>query len=165
MVTLVPTGPLAGVKLVIVGGFETVTVTGSDVHSRPLRSRATAVKVCEPLPAVVVFHCAEYGAVVTSAPRLAPSSLNCTPTTVSEPTIVTLALAVIVPLMVDPGVGDVMVTIRLPSCANAGGGCIQTKHKITNRNFAKAGLKAVLLSALRYKFVVAADDPKEPPEN
>src|SRR5205823_8937745 len=76
MVTLVPTGPLAGVKLVIEGGLETVTVTGSDVHSRPLRSRATAVKVCEPLLAVVVFHCTEYGAVVTSAPRLAPSSLN-----------------------------------------------------------------------------------------
>src|SRR5882762_6810128 len=32
IVTLVPTGPLLGVKLAIVGGLETVTVTGSDVH-------------------------------------------------------------------------------------------------------------------------------------
>ena len=77
----------------------------------------------------------------------------------------TFALAVIVPLTVDPGWGDVMETIRLPSCAQAGRGCIPTKHKITNRNFTKAGLKAVLLSALRYEFMVAADDPKEPPEN
>ena len=163
IVTLIPTGPLVGVKLVIVGGLETVTVTGSDVHCPPRRSRATAVKVCEPLLALVVFHCTEYGAVVTSAPKLAPSSLNCAPPTVSKPTIVTLALAVIVPLTVDPGLGDVIETVRLPSRANAGSGCIQTQQKITNRNFAKARPKAVLLSALRYEFVAAADDPKEPP--
>src|SRR5881396_2190686 len=54
IVTLVPTGPLAGVKLEIVGGLETATVTGSDVHSTPSESLATAVSVCEPLLAVVV---------------------------------------------------------------------------------------------------------------
>src|SRR5437762_4502809 len=54
IVTLVPTGPLAGAKLVIVGGLETVTVTGSDVHSIPSESLATAVSACEPLLAVVV---------------------------------------------------------------------------------------------------------------
>jgi hypothetical protein len=56
IVTLVSTGPLVGVKLVIVGGLETVTVTGFDVHRTPKRSRATAVKVCDPLLAFVVFH-------------------------------------------------------------------------------------------------------------
>jgi len=59
IVTLVTTGPLAGVKLVTVGGLalETVTVTGSDVHSVPRSpSLATAVSVCEPLLAVVVFQ-------------------------------------------------------------------------------------------------------------
>ena len=55
IVTLVPAGPLPGVKLVIVGGLETVTVTGSDVHV-VTRSRATAVRVWEPLLAVVVFQ-------------------------------------------------------------------------------------------------------------
>jgi hypothetical protein len=56
IVTLVPTGPLVGEKPVIVGGFETVTVTGSDVHCTPRRSRATAVKVCDPLLVFVVFQ-------------------------------------------------------------------------------------------------------------
>jgi hypothetical protein len=120
IVTLVPTGPLVGVKLVIVGGFETVTVTGSEVHRTPRLSRATAVKVWEPLVVAVVFQGTEYGAEVSSAPRLAPSSLNWTPSTVREPTMLTLALTVTVLLTVEPEVGDVMVTIRLPSsCAKA----------------------------------------------
>ncbi len=42
-------------------------------------SRATAVSVCVPSGTVIVFHEMEYGAVVSSAPRLAPSTLNCTP--------------------------------------------------------------------------------------
>jgi hypothetical protein len=54
--TLVPTGPLVGVKLVIVGGLETVTVTGLDVQLIPSPSRATAVRVCEALLAVLVSH-------------------------------------------------------------------------------------------------------------
>jgi hypothetical protein len=45
---------------------------------------------------------------------LAPSSLNWTPATVREPTLLTLALTGIVPPTVDPELGDVMVTIRLP---------------------------------------------------
>ncbi|HYR17113.1 MAG TPA: hypothetical protein VEQ67_23290, partial [Mycobacterium sp.] len=57
MLTLVPTGPLPGVKLEIVGGLETVTGTGLDVHVVRLpRARATAVRVWEPLVAVVVFQ-------------------------------------------------------------------------------------------------------------
>src|SRR5438552_19065284 len=57
IVTLVPTGPLLGVKLATVGGLalETVTVTGLDDHRTPSTSLATAVSVCEALLAVVVF--------------------------------------------------------------------------------------------------------------
>src|SRR5436190_875047 len=53
----------------------------------PSESLATAVSVCEPLLAVVVSQGTEYGAVVSSAPRLLPSSLNCTPATVRAPTL------------------------------------------------------------------------------
>src|SRR5207245_11801146 len=55
--------------------------TASEVTVPAAASRATAVKLCRPLPAVVVFQETEYGATVTSAPRFVPSSLNCTPTT------------------------------------------------------------------------------------
>jgi hypothetical protein len=59
IVTLVPTGPLVGVKLVIVGGgvpveFDTVTVTPADVVRLPATSRATAVRMWLPLAVVVV---------------------------------------------------------------------------------------------------------------
>src|SRR5947208_1016940 len=37
--------------------------------------------VCVPFAIVVVFHITLYGTPVSSAPRLAPSSLNCTPAT------------------------------------------------------------------------------------
>ena len=55
--------PLPGAVMLTVGGvvsgggaLETVTVTGLDPYRRPSASRATAVKVCDPLPAVVVFQ-------------------------------------------------------------------------------------------------------------
>ncbi|OLE66802.1 MAG: hypothetical protein AUG09_05650 [Acidobacteria bacterium 13_1_20CM_2_68_7] len=55
--------PDAGALMLTVGGvvsgggaLETVTVTGLDPYRRPSASRATAVKVCEPLLAVVVFQ-------------------------------------------------------------------------------------------------------------
>jgi hypothetical protein len=135
IVTLVPTGPLVGVKLVIVGGLETVTVTVSEVQRRFRPSRATAVKVCDPLLAVLVSQGTEYGFEVTSAPRLAPSSLNWTPWTVTAPMRVTSALTVMVPPTGDPEVGDVMVTIRLPppSWADASGAESQAKPRITRR--------------------------------
>jgi len=147
IVTLVPAGPLPGVKLVIVGGLETVTVTGLDVHSTPSTSLATAVRVCEPWLAVVVFQETEYGAEVSSAPRLLPSSVNWTPWTVREPTMVTLALTAVVPLTVDPEAGDVTATIRLPpigsgsgsggsggsNCARAGWGAIKLQPSSAHR--------------------------------
>src|SRR6266571_327993 len=87
--------PFAGAVIDTVGGvvsLNTVTVTELEVYWRPSRSLATAVKVCEPLLAAVVSHETEYGALVSSAPRLAPSSLNWTPATTRDPTMLTLAL-------------------------------------------------------------------------
>src|SRR5207247_4553039 len=89
--------------------LSTVTLTAADVAVLPAASRATAVKVWDPLTASVVFQEREYGAAVTSAPRFAPSSLNCTPTT---PTLsVALAETITVPEMVDPADGSVIETV------------------------------------------------------
>src|SRR5207245_2326708 len=82
-VTLVVTAAVAretGGVMLTVGGvvsLNTVTVTAAEVVRLPAASRATAVSVCEPLLAVVVFHDIEYGVAVSSAPRLAPSNRNC----------------------------------------------------------------------------------------
>src|SRR5438309_8576365 len=72
MLTLVPTGPLPGVKPLIVGGLtlETVTVTGPEFQRTPKISCATAVKVCEPLPTVRVSQETEYGALVARPMKL-----------------------------------------------------------------------------------------------
>src|SRR5439155_461437 len=77
--------PFAGELMLTVGGvvsgggaLATVTVTGAEVVALPAALRASAVRVCEPLAAPVVFQEIEYGAVVSSAPKLAPSILNCT---------------------------------------------------------------------------------------
>ncbi len=107
----------------------TVTVTELELYWTPSTSRATAVRVWDPLLAVTVFQETEYGPEVSSAPRLAPSSLNCTPATVREPTTLALALTVTVPLTVEPDTGAVIVTIRLPiggsSCARTFCGAVQ----------------------------------------
>src|SRR2546428_13124941 len=106
---LVPTGPLVGVKLVIVGGLTTVTLTAVDVAVLPAASRATAVTVWDPLATRVVFQEMAYGAAVTSAPTFAPSSLNCTPTT---PTLSeALAETVTVPVTVAPAAGAGIDTV------------------------------------------------------
>src|SRR5207249_2813765 len=61
------------------------------------------------LLAVVVFQESEYGAVVSSAPRFAPSSRNCTPTT---PTLSdALAVIVVVPDTVAPELGAVIAVV------------------------------------------------------
>src|SRR2546425_607820 len=90
------------------GGLFTVTLTGAEGVLLPAASRATAVRVCVPLRAVVLFQETVYGATVTSAPRLAPSSLNCTPPT---PTL-SEAIAEIVTTLdtVAPLSGDVIET-------------------------------------------------------
>ena len=78
------------------------------VVTLPAASRAMAVSVWLPLATAVVFHDVEYGDAVSSAPRLAPSNLNCTPTT---PTLsLALAVTVIVPDTVAPPAGAVTDT-------------------------------------------------------
>src|SRR5439155_14824448 len=92
------------------GPFETVTVTVADVALLPAASRTTARRVwVEPLAVVVVSHGTAYGAVVSSVPRLAPSSWNWTPATptLSEAVAVTLT----VPETVSPLAGDVRLTV------------------------------------------------------
>src|SRR5207244_10696398 len=95
-----------------VGGvvsFATVTLTAAEVVRLPAASRAMAVSVWAPLAAVVVVQDTEYGAAVTSAPRLAPSSLNCTPPT---PTLsAAVAVTETVPATVLPAIGAVMETV------------------------------------------------------
>src|SRR5207245_906799 len=88
--------------------FEMVTVTAADVVTLPAASRATAVSVWLPLAVLTVFHDTEWGEVVPSAARLAPSSLNWTPAT---PTL-SLALAVTVTVLdtVAPAAGAVIET-------------------------------------------------------
>src|SRR5262249_2205306 len=73
-------------------------------------SRATAVSEWPPLVEPVVDHDAEYGAVVSSAPRFAPSSLNWTPTT---PTLSeAFAVTDTVPDTVVPPAGAGIDTVR-----------------------------------------------------
>src|SRR3989442_186233 len=110
-----------------VGGgasLDTVTVIMSEAYWTPTLSVATAVRVCEPLSTVVVFQETEYGALVSSAPRLTPSTLNWTPTTPRESSPVTLALTGTVPVTVDPEAGEVIVTINLPGGGGSTGGGI-----------------------------------------
>src|SRR5437773_1743133 len=92
----------------VVSAFDPVTLTGDEVVRFPAASLATAVRVCEPLPTVVVFQDTEYGDAVSSAPRLAPSTRNCTPAT---PTLSEAeALTVTVPDTVAPDAGALMLT-------------------------------------------------------
>src|SRR5206468_6235040 len=71
-------------------------------------SLAIAVRVCDPLPTVVVFQEIEYGDDVSSEPTLAPSTRNCTPAT---PTLSEAeALTVVDPDTVAPDAGAVMLT-------------------------------------------------------
>src|SRR6266581_8293421 len=141
--------PFAGAVIDTVGGvlsLNTVTLTELEVYWRPSRSLATAIKVCEPLLAVVVFQEIEYGAVVSSAPRSAPSSLNWTPATTSDPTMLTLARTGTVPATVEPEAGDVIVTMRLP---NGGSSCAKARGEpdaspnVNNRVAAKARLEVL----------------------
>src|SRR5881296_1638411 len=87
----------------------TVTVTVAEVVVLPAASRATAVRVWEPLAAAVVVHETPKGAEVFSAPRLAPSRRNCTPAT---PTLSeALAATVTGPVTVAPEAGALNDTV------------------------------------------------------
>src|SRR2546428_1287754 len=102
--------PEDGAVMETAGGVVSATVmlTEAVVAILPAASRATAVRMCAPAEASAVLQLVAYGAVVTSAPRLAPSSMNCTPTT---PTLsVALAEIVTVPATVAPLAGAVIET-------------------------------------------------------
>src|SRR5882762_8460332 len=103
-------GSVSSKRLTVGAVLETVTVTCAELARLPAASRATAVRVCEPLAAPVVSQETEYGALVTSAPRLVPvSSTNCTPAT---PTLSeALALTGTVADTVWPLLGEVMLTV------------------------------------------------------
>src|SRR5206468_10081950 len=77
-----------------------------------LFAAATRPRAVTLFPYTTLFrsvHETAYGAAVTSAPRLTPSSLNCTPTT---PMLsVALAETVTVPATVTPAAGAVMETV------------------------------------------------------
>src|ERR1051326_8562407 len=90
--------------------FATVTVTGADVVVLPAASPATAFIVWVPSAAVVLSHVIEYGAVVSSMPRFAPSSLNCTPATPTLSAAVALT-ATVAPETVAPPAGAVIDTV------------------------------------------------------
>src|SRR5262249_3159061 len=59
----------------------TVTETVFERPRLPAASRAWATRLCGPSAVVVVFQSAPYGSVVSSGPRLVPSTLNWTPAT------------------------------------------------------------------------------------
>jgi hypothetical protein len=104
--------PEAGEVMETLGGvvsLATVTVAAAEVARLPAASRATAVRVWAPLVAVVVFQGTAYGEVVSSAPRAAPSSMNCTPATATLSAAV--AVTVIVPATVEPDAGEVRAIV------------------------------------------------------
>src|SRR6187551_1724613 len=103
--TVVPAGGAVIVAVGAVRSLSTVMLTATDDFVLPAASRATEVRVWPPFAAVFVFQLTEYGAVVSSAPRLAPSSLNWTPMT---PTLsLAVALTVVVSLTMAPSLGAV----------------------------------------------------------
>ena len=133
----VTVAPEVGEVMTTVGGvlsLNTVTVTSGEGHQTPSTSCATALKVWVPLLAGTVFQGIEYGAPLSAAPRLAPSSWNWTRWTVRRPMMLTLASTWVVPPTVEPDVGKVTVTTRLPtSWARAGGGEAHVQARTTAR--------------------------------
>src|SRR5207248_6191753 len=88
--------------------LSTVTTMPAEVALLPAVSRATAVSVWAPPVAVALFQLTDHGALVTSAPRLAPSSLSCTPAT--STLSVAMAATLSTPDTVAPAGGEVTAT-------------------------------------------------------
>src|SRR2546430_15241788 len=106
----------------------TVMTRGAEVVTLPAASRATAVSEWLPLPVLAVFQEIVYGAAVTSAPKLTPSSLNCTPTTptLSEALALTATAAATVEAAagaaVAPAGGAASTVLTLPTRGAGGAG-------------------------------------------
>src|SRR4051812_32057987 len=93
----------------MMSALNTQTTIGAEVVRLPAVSRATAVSVCVPFAVRFEFQLMLYGLAVSSAFRLAPSILNCTP---AMPRL-SLAVADTVtalPEIFDPAAGAVRVT-------------------------------------------------------
>jgi hypothetical protein len=89
--------------------LETFTGIVAETVEFPEASLALAERECIPLTAVKEFQLILYGAVITSAPRFAPSKINWTPTT---PTLsLALAETVVVPETTEPPLGAEMLTV------------------------------------------------------
>src|SRR5258707_15499062 len=87
---------------------DTVMVMDAEVLVLPAASRATAVSVCVPLATLVVSQAKANGALVSSMPAVAPSTMSWTPATpmLSE----ALALTIVVPATRTPTAGSVIAT-------------------------------------------------------
>src|SRR5205814_1949938 len=88
-------------------GLVTVTVTAADVVMFPAASRACAVTACVPFGTSTEFQDVVYGLAVNSAPRFAPSTLNCTPTTPTSSAAVAASVTA-APLTAAPSAGAVI---------------------------------------------------------
>ena len=95
----------------------------------PAASRARAVSVCGPFAAVVVFQDTEYGLVVSSAPRLTPSSRNCTPAT-PTPSLAAAVTFTVPSRPRRPAAGAVTVTVG--GVVSGGGGAATAKVTTTS---------------------------------
>src|SRR3989344_2074410 len=78
-----PNGAVKEIRGAVMSGTALLTVTVVPAESVvfPAASLATAVRVWVPFEVPVVLQVVEYGDVVSSVPRFAPSSLNWTPAT------------------------------------------------------------------------------------
>ena len=108
VVAVSPVGVVGGVTSPTV--LLTVAVIVEDVVEFPAASRATAVSAWLPLLVSVVFHVVEYGLVMSSVFKFAPSSLNWTPVMpiLSEAFAETVTAE---PETVEPFVGAVIDTV------------------------------------------------------
>src|SRR6266850_364827 len=89
-------------------GVATVTEMRVLVVMLPLKSLATAARLCVPRLAVEESHCTVYGELCTSLPRFTPSNRNCTPAT---PTLSEAAADTpVIPTTVAPSNGEVIET-------------------------------------------------------
>src|SRR6478672_6667722 len=123
------TGPHEPTTLASGPELLTVTVTVAAVAVLPAASRAMAERVCDPAAAVLVSHAVEYGAEVSSAPRLTSSRTNWTPTTptLSDAAAVTFTVPATVALFagaemltegrVPSGAGSAVVNVASPETA------------------------------------------------
>ena len=89
--------------------FCTVTVTGAEVAALPFVSVARAAIVCDPAATAALFQLSVYGAAVTAAPVLTPSTRNWTEAT--PPASAAVAVSCTVPVSVAPAAGAVSETV------------------------------------------------------